>query len=321
MKKKVLALSALTIAILAGATGLRAQSEVPDGSQFDTTFIDFDEINQSRPQWYRGGVGGVTMSQSTLSNWAAGGESQLAFDALLNYDANYHNRRHLWQNRLELAYGMSKDRSHGNRKANDKIFLSSMYGYRLSQQWYASALFVFSTQFAKGYDYTASPKRYKSRFMAPGYVGLGVGATWRPNSWFTAYMSPATWRMTVVNDGKLFQDNTGAMVYSPYGVEPGKKVRHEFGANVRLEINRDIIRNLHLYSRLDLFSNYLHKPQNVDVRWYMMLAYKINNWLGVNLNMTALYDDDIKFMSSDGTVGGSRLQFREVLGIGLQTTF
>ncbi len=277
--------------------------------------------NDAPPRWERGGVGGITLSQTSLSNWAAGGEGQLALDAIFNYDANYTNRRHLWQNRFELAYGMSKTPSRGNRKTNDKIFLSSMYGYQLSRTWYASALAVFSTQFTKGYDYNANPRRYMSRFMAPGYLALGVGATWKPNSWFTAYISPVTWRGTFVNDNRLFLDNTGAATLSPYGVKPGKKLHNEFGANVRLEVNRDLWSNFHIYSRLDLFSNYLHKPQNIDVRWYTLLAYKINNWLGVNLSFDMLYDDDIKFARQDGTIGGSKLQIKEVLGIGLQTQF
>ncbi len=316
MKKLVLTLSMLALALGAGAQDFQS-----DGSQFDTPDFDFDQINDQPARWVRRGIGGITMSQNSLNNWAAGGENSLALDALLNYDAIFTKRRHLWQNRLELAYGTSKTESHGTRKTNDKIFLNSMYGYRLSRTWYASLLGVFSTQFAKGYDYSATPRRYMSRFMAPGYLGFGAGFTWKPNSWFSAYFSPATWRGTFVLDKKLFMDTAGVMIYSPYGVEPGKKLYNEFGANVRLEVNRDLFSNLHLYSRLDLFSNYLKKPQNVDVRWYLLMAYKINNWLGVNLSFNLLYDDNIKFVRKDGNIGGSKLQTKEVLGIGLQTTF
>ncbi len=341
MKKLVLTLSMIALALGAGAQDAATQEiasqEIAsqeaaaqpvaapnsplDGSQFDTPDFRFDQIDEQGPRWHMGGVGGVTLSQTSLSNWAAGGENSLAFDAIFNYDATYTNRRHLWQNRLELAYGMSKTHSRGNRKTNDKIFLTSMYGYRISTRWYASVLGVFQTQFAKGYDHNVNPRRYTSRFMAPGYLGLGVGATWKPNSWFTAYISPATWRGTFVFENRLFMDATGAATLSPYGVAPGKKLRNELGANVRLEVNRDLLTNLHLYSRLDLFSNYLHKPQNIDVRWYVLLAYKLNNWLGVNLTFNMLYDDDIKFARQDGTVGGSKIQFKEVLGIGFQTQF
>jgi hypothetical protein len=312
----------LTILMFALALGASAQSSTYDGSQFAPPLIDFDQINDHPAQWYRKGMGGITLSQVSLSNWAAGGEGVLAIDALLNYDAIYTNRRHLWQNRIELAYGLSNYELRGTRKTNDKIFLSSMYGYRLSQTWYASLLGTFSTQFAKGYDYSTDPKTYMSRFMAPGYLGLGAGFTWKPRSWFMAHLSPATWRGTFVFDDNLFRDATGSMVYAPYGVEPGRHLYNEFGANVRFEINRNLWSpNFHLYSRLDLFSNYLHIPQNVDVRWYVLLTAKISRWVSANLSFNMLYDDDIKFLHPDGTIGGSKLQFKEVLGIGFQTTF
>ncbi len=341
MKKIVLTLSLLALALGAAAQddgqqydgaqeaieqsaatqNVVAPRDLSGGAQFDTPDFNFDQLDDQGPRWKLGGVGGVNLSQVSLTNWAAGGEGSLALEAMLNYDALYTNRRHRWQNRLELAYGMNHSKSHKTRKTNDKIFLSSMYGYRLTRTWYASVLGTFSTQFSNGYDYNANPRRYLSRFLAPGYLGLGIGATWRPNSWFSAYISPATWRGTFMNDDRLFLDAQNAMTLHPYGVDPGRHMRHEFGANVRLEVNRDLLHNLHLYSRLDFFSNYLHKPQNVDVRWYVLLAYRINEWFGVNLSYNLLQDDDIKFRRPDGTEGPSRVQMKEVLGIGLQTHF
>jgi hypothetical protein len=317
MKKFLLSISMLAVALAAPSAAL-AQS---DGTQFDTPDLRFDQTEEQSPRWIRGGVGGINISQVSLSNWAAGGESSMAFDAILNYDAIYTNRRHLWQNRLELAYGMSFTESRGARKTNDKIFLNSMYGYRVSRTWYASVLGVFSTQFAKGYNYNTVPKTYMSRFMAPGYLGIGVGATWRPNSWFSAYFSPATWRGTFVFDDALFLNALGQAVYSPYGVLPGKHLYNEFGANVRLEVNRDLWHDVHVYSRLDLFSNYLDKPQNIDVRWYTMLTARLNEWLSASLSFNVLYDDHVKFMRPDGTIGGSKIQIKEVLGLGMQMRF
>ena len=312
---------ALTFTMIAVACTALAQQPQIDGAQSAATAMAAESADDQPPGWKLAGVGGVTLSQVSLTDWAAGGEGSLALDAMLNYDAVYTNRRHLWQNRLELAYGTTHTKAQNTRKTNDKIFLTSMYGYRLTRTWYASLLGVFQTQFARGYDYTATPRRYLSRFLAPGYVGIGAGLTWKPNTWLSAYISPATWRATIVSDSKLFLDPAGAATLTPYGVEPGHRIRHEFGANVRVEVNRDLLKNMHLYSRLDLFSNYLHKPQNIDVRWYTQLAYRINEWIGVNLSLDMLYDDDVKFPHSDGTPGSAKLQIKEVLGIGLQAQF
>ena len=58
--------------------------------------------------WTGKGVAGLNLSQVSLSNWAAGGDGSVAFDVLLNYDLVYRRERHLWQNRLELAYGFEQ---------------------------------------------------------------------------------------------------------------------------------------------------------------------------------------------------------------------
>jgi hypothetical protein len=311
----------LTLSLLALSLGVSAQNDPVVGAQTDKLESDFDTINQQAPTWVKGGIGGVTLSQVSLSNWSAGGEGSMAVDAILNYDALYTNRRHLWQNRIEFAYGLSNTQALGTRKTNDKIFLSSMYGYRISKTWYASLLGTFSTQFAKGYDYSTTPRTYMSRFMSPGYLNVGAGFTWKPRAWFNAYFSPVSWRGTIVSDDRLFENGDGAMVNAPYGVEPGKHFRSELGANMRFELDKELMTNLKIYSRLDLFSNYLLKPQNVDVRWHVLLTAKVNKWVSANLSFDMLYDDDIKFTRADGTQGPSRLQVKEVLGLGLQTAF
>lgn len=312
---------ALSLSVLAFAVGAGAQNVTKGAAQFETPAFDFSKIDEQPPKWTRGGVGGITMSQVSLSNWAAGGEGSLAFDAMFNYDALYTSKRHMWQNRVEFAYGLSNTGSRGTRKTNDKIYLNTMYGYRLAKAWYLSALGTFTTQFANGYNYNTTPHTYMSRFMAPGYLGLGVGFTWKPNDWFNAYLSPASWRGTFVFDDRLFEDANGNRVVTAFGVAPGKHLYNEFGANVRLEVNRAVMTNVTLYSRLDLYSNYLSKPQNIDVRWYLLLTAKINKWVSANFALNMLYDDNVKFPRKDGTLGGSRLQIKEVLGVGLQTTF
>lgn len=318
MKKIIVPLLTLFSLVSVGAAAQVAQI---DGQGYSINAPASDGVATSEEgPWTAAGVTGLTMSQTSLSNWAAGGEGSTAFDLMFNYGVDYNKGKNLWQNRLELAYGMNVSNSLGSRKTNDKIYLSSMYGYRISNTWYVSALLNFNTQFANGYDYKIKPRRYMSRFMAPGYLSLGVGFTWRPKQWFTATFSPATWRGTFVSDKSLFLDGNGNPV-SAFGVKPGNCMRNEFGANVRFEINYDITPTVNFYTRLDLFSNYLKKPQNVDVRWDMMLTAKLYKWLSANFSVNMIYDDDVKFPRSDGTMGGPKLQVREILGVGLQANF
>lgn len=263
--------------------------------------------------WNHEGMAGINLSQVSLSNWSAGGDGSLAFDLQFLYSLNYKRDRTLWKNRLELAYGLNHTKTDGSRKTNDKIYLSSMYGYELADHWYLSAMLTYQTQFANGYDYARKGSNYISQFMAPGYLSIGPGITWTPKTWITATLSPATWRGTFVLNDRLSDEGS-------FGVDPGKKILSEFGGNLTVEAKYEFLPNMTVYSRLNLFSNYLEKPQNVDVRWDIQVNMKVNKWVSASLNLNMIYDDDIKILQEDGSKG-ARLQFKEVLGVGLQARF
>lgn len=263
--------------------------------------------------WKKEGNTGVNMTQVSLTNWAAGGENSIAFDLHFNYSLDYKKEKHLWQNRLELNYGLNKTKSNGTRKTNDKIYLSSTYGYLIAKNWYASLMLTFQSQFDKGYDYKVSSETPISKFMSPGYLTIGPGFTWTPEEWFKLTLSPATWRATFVLDDDL--SDAGA-----YGVDPGKKIFSQFGGNVTAEFKKEILQNMTLYSRLNLFSNYLKKPLNVVVNWDNTLNMKINRWFSANLLLNMIYDNNVKIADKDGSIG-PRLQLKESLGVGLQLAF
>ena len=241
--KKILFTFFLSVA----AAGVMAQ----DQASADTTY------------WEKKGVAGINLSQTSLSNWSAGGDGSIAFDLYRNYSLDYKKDKQLWTNRLELAYGLNNTSSQGTRKTNDKIYFASNYGYKISEHWYASALLNFTTQFDKGYKYASSVTEEDvviSRFMAPGYLSFGLGFTWTPKSWLTVNLSPATWRGTFVLDDAL--SDAGA-----FGVDPGKKILNEFGGNIVAEAKLNSTENMAFHSRLSLFSNYLKKPQNIVGNW------------------------------------------------------
>ncbi len=263
--------------------------------------------------WTYGGNGGLNLSQVSLSNWASGGENAVGFDVFLNYSANYKQKKHLWQNRIEMAYGLNQTETSGTKKTNDKIYFSSTYGYEMTKNLYLSALLNFNTQFAKGYDYKTDPRTYISRFMSPAYLTTGLGLTWNPKNWVTATFSAISWRGTFV-DSKILSDQ-GA-----FGVEPGEHLFSEMGGNLKVEIKYEFLKNMTIYSRVDLFSNYLEDPQNIDVRWDVQLNMTVNKWFSANISTNMIYDNDTKILQKDGSKG-PRLQFKESLGIGFQVTF
>ena len=264
--------------------------------------------------WTMAGSAGITGSQMTLTNWAAGGDPSVAADIQFNNSVDYKKGSSLWQNRLELAYGLNRTESNGMRKTNDKIYLSSSYGQKVYESLYISALLKFNTQFANGYDYAVSLPEggYKqtSGFMAPAYFSGGLGVEWNPKAWLSVNASPATWKATVVTEEAL---------QPIYGLD-GTSTRHEFGGNVKIEAKGTIWGDLSGYTRLNLFSNFLNEPQNVDVDWTIRFDLKINKWLSANANFHMIYDDDINIPQPDGSAYPC-LQIQEVAGIGLLVKF
>jgi hypothetical protein len=274
--------------------------------------------NDTIPQvWKKGGLISLNVNQGALSNWAAGGDkSSLSIASLINLYAYYKKDKTIWDNTLDMAYGMVNTTSLGTRKADDRFDFLSRYGYQLGKKhWYASAIFNFRTQFTKGYTYPSDkPKLQTSNLFAPAYMLLSPGITYQPNDNFSVSLSPATARWTIVTDDSL--SSVGA-----FGVDPGKKIKTEFGAFGSINYKAKISESASYMGRLDLFSNYLKNPQNIDLYMTNVLLVKVTKLINVSFSLDMIYDDDVKTVKSDGTPGGAKMQLKELMGIGLAYRF
>ena len=79
--------------------------------------------------------------------------------------------------------------------------------------------------------------------------------------------------------------------------------------------------NVNLITTADFFTPYSKDFGNVDVNWDVLISMKINKVLSATLNMTLKYDNDVKTFEDDGTQRGPKVQFKEILGIGLAYNF
>ncbi|UCG28090.1 MAG: DUF3078 domain-containing protein [Bacteroidales bacterium] len=261
--------------------------------------------NADSSNWKFGGMGSFTFSQVSLVNWAAGGESSMSGNLFVNLNSGYKKGKSTWDNNLDLGYGLVKQSDQKTRKSDDRIDFSSKYGRIATGKLYYSVLLNFKSQFAAGYLY---PKdSVISNFMAPGYILLSLGMDYKPNDRFSLYFSPLTEKMTIVND-KILADS--------YGVEAGKTVRSELGGFLKIMYKKDIMKNVNLLTKLDLFSNYGEDPQNIDAGWEVIITMKINKYLTANFNTHLIYDDDIQIDDGEGNLA-PRVQFKEVFGVGL----
>ena len=260
--------------------------------------------------WKTGGIFTLNVGQGSLSHWVGGGDKfSLSVISFLNVYAFYKKGKHIWDNNLDLGYGLVKTTSLGERKSDDRIDLLSKYGYEIAPKWYLGALFNFRTQFANGYTYAKDNlnrdvKTLSSASFAPAYVLLSLGIDYRPVDYFSIFISPITERWVIVSNDSL--SAAGA-----YGVDPGKKSSNELGAFLSAKFNKEIAKNIVYTSRLDLFSNYKRKPQNVDLYFTNVLAMKVNKYISANIALDLLYDDDAV----------QHLQVRQLLGIGMTAKF
>jgi hypothetical protein len=269
--------------------------------------------------WKKGGVLNFNISQSSLTNWSAGGQSSISLGSLISLYAHKKGEKSLWENYLDLAYGTMKQGKDADWwKTDDRIDFTLKYGLKASERLYAAALVNFKTQMTNGYNYP-NKEDMISGPLAPGYLLAAIGVDYVPGENFTLFLAPLTLKMTVVSDDSLAA--TGA-----FGVSPGDHSKSEFGGYLRMFFRKPLMENITFQTKIDLFSNYLHNPQNIDVNWETLLSMKVNKYISATLSTLLIYDDDIAISidkDQDGTVDekGPRVQFKEILAVGLSVNF
>src|SRR4051812_5955933 len=86
------------------------------------------QTRDSTKNWIKGGDLGLNFSQSSFTNWAAGGENALSLTMYTNVFSNYKKGENAWDNSLNLAYGLLQSGTTAPRKNEDKIDFTSKYG-------------------------------------------------------------------------------------------------------------------------------------------------------------------------------------------------
>lgn len=263
--------------------------------------------------WNKGGLFSLSFTQVSLTNWAAGGQNSISGAGLVSLFADYKKETFTWNNNLDLGYGLMKQGKDGVIKTDDKVDFLSKAGMRAANKWFYAGLLNFKTQMMPGYNYPNDSVEI-SRFLAPAYLLGALGMDYKPSDNFTLFLAPVTGKITIVNDQVLA--DAGA-----FGVDPGKKSRGEFGGYVRAAYKRDITQNIAFQTKADFFSNYLNEPQNIDVNWETLLLMKAGKFITVSFATHLIYDADVLFDVKEDGSGESKVQFKQLLGVGLSYKF
>ncbi|KFC24109.1 DUF3078 domain-containing protein [Chryseobacterium sp. FH1] len=251
--------------------------------------------------WSVVGQNTLMLNQSAFSNWVAGGANNVGWQAGANYNLTYEKDKDLWENIIILGYGMNNTQGVGNRKTQDVISLSTNYGRKISDNWYASVGAGLIFQFAPGYEDGNNPEAKKiSSFMSPGYVNVGAGFTYRPNENFTMTLRPANARFTFVTDKDLQWAGN-------YGLKnDGDSMLFQFGFLGTAQYKVKLMENINLQNNASVFSNYLDHPERLVLSYSGILNMKINRFVSTNVTLDLLYDhNQIR-----------KTQLKQTLGIG-----
>ncbi len=285
----------------------------------DATSAEADTTPKPK-YWVFKTLTGFNVAQTTFTNWSAGGENSVSGNVVANLNATYTKGGHNWENILQTEYGMMWTPSHKFNKTVDKLFVSSKYGYRIEKKqknniWLYTASLDFQTQYDNGYK-AVGDANYISTWMAPGYLNASLGIDYHYKNIFSAYMAPLTGRTTFVLD--TFLSNQGA-----YGLKnPGDKVLAELGFSAKASVNATVCKNFTVQSTLSLFTPYNKEDfGNFVVDWNVLLLLKVNSFLSATVSTNLKYDDKVRPVDADGTVMGPRVQFKEMITVGLVYAF
>jgi hypothetical protein len=261
-------------------------------------------------RWQKGLLYNLNFSQSSLTNWSAGGDKfSMSINSILNIFAKYAHGKNSWDNTFDFNLGYVNSTSLGARKNDDRFDLVSKYGRSINPKTNLAFLGNIRSGFLKGYSYTTAGNTLISNFMSPGYVLTSAGLDFKPSRMLSVFFSPATARWVLVTDPVLSAKGL-------YGVKAGQTSILEVGSFATVNFMKDIAPNIVYKSKLDLFSNYRHKALNVDLFMTNLLSIKLSKLFTMSWAVDMIYDDDAKLFGPKKS--SPALQFKSLIGLGVQ---
>lgn len=261
--------------------------------------------------WTTKGNASFLFNQSTFNNWLAGGENNISGTIGINYDVNYKREDWTWDNKFIGSYGLVKTRTSSfAKKTDDRLEINSILGKKAIGEWSYSAFLNFKTQFTKGYEYDKDDfgreiRTEYTNFFSPAYLLVGPGMMWKKSDNLRVNLSPLTSKFTFVDAGRTLP-NAGY-----FGIDEGESMRYELGFNASAYYKFAVVANVTFENMLNVYSNYLEDPQNIDLDYQLNIVMKINKFLSTNISFQTIYDDNAY----------QGFQIRQIFGVGANYGF
>ena len=239
--------------------------------------------------WTTTSTPALKVSEFMFNNWSKSGNSQIDVTATFFGNYKYTHPKYIWDNVVDLAYGfawqdLDNDTVGGlfetRRKSNDKIDLTSAISWKPFEKlpdWGASFTANLKTQFGSGYEYEGigaeaeATKRQVSHFFAPAYLTTALSFEYKKSDWSVS-VSFLTGKTTFVcNDGFIVNGLDYGVIQDDR-FDPADPATYQYinnayfalGSYIKAQyLKKDIVKNLDLYARLELFYDY-QKPTNMS---------------------------------------------------------
>ena len=165
------------------------------------------------PGWKKGAFGTIGANLQGFNNWysnAAPNSSTGNIGVTVNGFANLQQEKFFWRNsgNINLAWVKNDntdidDDSDSFDGTTDVFTISSLYGRKLSDTWAISALGEYRTSII-------------NNFNDPGFLDLGIGATWTPLENLVVVIHPLNYNFVFAENDAVFDSSTGAKIVADY---------------------------------------------------------------------------------------------------------
>ena len=291
----------LLLCALCATARISAQEKALDTKEIKT----IEKKKEDKEGWTKIGGLGANFSWLSLINPRAGaGDNRIGFGGLLNYSANYIQGKVISNNKFGLLLDVVKIGDGSYTKANDVLQLTSQTGYQVDKagKWYVAGLVDFQSQFLPTYgpNYLKEKQTINGkdstlsltgRLFSPATFRFAPGIIHKPNAHMTILYSPVAFKAVIVADKTLAQSGK----FFPQNAAKDKTVDAQVGSELRVDyVNKFFDDRLIYATTLDLYSNYLRNPQNIDVEWYHSIDVMVSKNISLNFKTDWFYDDDIQ---------------------------
>lgn len=280
------------------------------------------------PVWTKGAGIGLDFAQLLQINPRQGaGQNRLGLGGSINIFGNYRKGRVAWDNLGSWQFGVQRlgsgviaqgsDTKIPFQKAIDELRINSKIGYKVTENskfFYAGDLSLLS-QLTPTYigtddfpgnflsDISGMNATPLSKLFSPATITISAGIDFKPTKNLSFYYSPIGGKFIIVTDDIIAARGIhGNPVTKDAGgnIVGFENTSSQLGSLLRMNYTGKYLEDRFAYtSALTLFSNYLLKPENVDLDWTNELAFSIFKGFQAALTVNVFYDDDVLVQITD----------------------